>query len=271
MGDRARRPLLTLTTDFGTRDSYVAAMKGVVLSRVRDATIVDVTHDIPPQGVREAARTLLEAVRTFPPDTVHVAVIDPGVGSERRILCVASALGIFLAPDNGVLTRVLDAARRRDTAPEVFAVERPDLSLGDVSATFHGRDIFAPVAAHLLLGLAPCDLGPPVTDPVRLSLEVARRDDATGRIDGEVVHVDRFGNLVTNVSERLLPEHRSRLAIEVGSVRLEGMVASYAALARERPGALIESSGHLEIAVAGGSAAEILGLGVGARVVVLCR
>jgi S-adenosylmethionine hydrolase len=184
--------IITLTTDFGTRDSYVAEMKAVILTLARGACIVDVTHEVEPQNVVEGALALDAAVPFFPPGTVHVAVVDPGVGTARRGLVIDALGQAFVGPDNGLFTPIYDRGEWR-----AFELRAAEYWLPTVSRTFHGRDIFAPAAAHLALGVSADRFGPPVTDPVRLPWPEARA--VTGGIAGTVIHIDRFGNLVTSI------------------------------------------------------------------------
>ena len=254
-------PIITLTTDFGTRDSYVAEMKGVILSLVADARLVDITHDVEPQQVAEAALTLEAAAAAFPGGTIHLAVVDPGVGTDRRPIVVAAGGQLFVGPDNGLFTSVYVHVEWR-----AFELAAREYRRALVSRTFHGRDIFAPAAAHLALGVAPERFGPAVGDPVRLSWPEAR-EGADG-VGGTVIHVDRFGNLVTSIEA----EHVATvLADGQGAVRIAGrvlpLVGTYAELPADRPGALIGSRSRLEVAVRDGSAAERLGAGRGTAVV----
>jgi len=257
---------ITLLTDFGTVDGYVAAMKGVIAARAPNAIIDDASHDIPPGDVAAAAWTLSRYWRLYPPGTVHLVVVDPGVGSERRALAAEADGRLFVAPDNGVLTRVL--AEVGDTA--VVSIEAAELFRTPVSATFHGRDVFAPVAAELARRVAAgpaafrealTGLGPAVVDPVRLPLPEPYR--AADHLAGEVVHVDRFGNLITNVpGEWLAPGARARVAGGPAAP----LVRTYAEVAPGALAALVGSAGMLEISVRDGSAAERLGVGRGASV-----
>lgn len=253
--------VISLLTDFGTADAYAGVMHGVIAGIAPWVRVVDLTHEVAPQDVTGAAFLLDTAAPYFPPGTIHVCVVDPGVGSSRRILCVTTARATFLAPDNGLLTRVLD---REGAGAVVRSVENRALFLPEVSRTFHGRDVFAPVAARLATGLDPAEVGPVVHDPVRLPLPPDRRL-AAGRVVGEVVHVDRFGNLVTNLLTAGLG--RSVAAARVGGTDVPGPVSDTYA---ERPeGAVLlitGSTGHLEVSVRGGSARERLGVGRGAAV-----
>lgn len=272
------RPIITLTTDFGLADSYVGTMKGVILGINPDAAIVDVTHEVPPQDVRAGAYALDAAWDAFPPGTVHLAVVDPGVGTERLPIAACGPGATFVGPDNGTLSYVLAraGAPRPDAAPFVPAsVTLPDgwsaYHLTEraywrepVSSTFHGRDIFAPVAAHLSAGLAPSALGPRLTHVTAFAVPVAVESD--GRIEGCVQHVDRYGNLVTNIGEALLSAADGALTVGIGGREVTGLSTSFQG---EGPlVAVIGSGGWLEIAVPNGSAARELAAGIGDAVVV---
>lgn len=265
-------PAITLLTDFGLADAYAGAVKGVVLGINPRATLVDLTHDVPPQDVLQAAFLLSTAWRYFPAGTIHVAVVDPGVGTERRALLLEAHGHIFLAPDNGLLTFILPP---EDADAPPFQPYRARLLQGyrayaltnsrywrhPVSATFHGRDIFAPVAGHLTLAVSPQEFGEPVDTLVRLAIPVPHWQ--AGKLAGCVLHVDRFGNVVTNVPEAALAGCEN-VALEVGGTTLRGLAHTYA----EAKGlaALIGSHGYLEIALTNGSAAQALGVKVGDEV-----
>lgn len=253
-----RSGIVTLTTDFGLEDPYVGVMKGVMLGIAPSLRIVDLTHAVPPQDVLEANFALVGSYRWFPEGTVHVTVVDPGVGSGRRILCLRAHGSFFLAPDNGVLTGLLGEGGelREVKAEELFVGPR-------ISNTFHGRDIFAPVAARLALGLEPARLGPRVDDPVIFERpEMRRLPD--GSLVGAVIHVDRFGNLITNVRGddlEALPEERRRVTFlgrDIGRP-----VAAYAAVPAGEPLAIVDSYGFLEIAVNGGDARSHFNASIG--------
>ncbi|MCX7855393.1 MAG: SAM-dependent chlorinase/fluorinase [Anaerolineae bacterium] len=274
-------PVITLLTDFGTEDEYVGVMKGVILSIAPEVRLVDLSHQIPPQDVRRAAFLLCSAVPYFPPDTVHLAVVDPGVGTQRRPLAVRTPAGTFIGPDNGLFSWVLAEI------PEWTAVEirEPAYRLPRVSSTFHGRDIFAPAAAHLAAGLPLERLGPRVEDPVLLS--PPRLEICAGVLEGEVLYADRFGNLVTSIGrfrwdgDRLVLSPAFRPAsgeVTVGAAaarvvlagaELVGIRRTYGDVAVGEPLALVGSSGFLEIAVRQGSAAAVLGAVPGTPVAVL--
>jgi S-adenosylmethionine hydrolase len=253
--------IITLTTDFGLRDAYVAEMKGAILGIVRSAgravDFVDVTHEVARHDVTEGALALEAAAPWFPPSTVHVAVVDPGVGTARRGLALQAAGHVFIGPDNGLFTPFL--AEQGWAAFELHAAE---YRLASVSPTFHGRDVFAPAAAHVALGVEPRRLGPAVTDPVRLPWPEAR--DLAGAIAGAVVHVDRFGNLVTSIRAASIERLRA-MTVRIAGRPVE-VVTTYGELSPGRPGALIGSSGRLEIAVREGSAATLLRARRGTRV-----
>jgi S-adenosylmethionine hydrolase len=247
---------LTLLTDFGTADGYAAAMKGVVATICPDAVLEDASHDIPPGDIHAAAWALSRYWRLYPPGTVHIVVVDPGVGGERRALAVLADGRWLVAPDNGVLTRVLDEA----PAWTAVAIQERRFLRQPVSRTFHGRDVFAPAAAHLAAGVAMAELGPPVTDPVRLPLPAFSITPAA--VVGEVVHVDRFGNLVTNIPGSWAGSGPVRVgALDVGRLAL-----SYSDVAPGEALALVGSAGVLEVSVRDGSAAALLGVGRGAEV-----
>lgn len=244
-------PIITFTTDFGLRDPYVAEMKGVVLGIAGAGTpLVDVTHDVQRHDVAEAALALEAAAPFFPASTIHVAVVDPGVGTSRRGLVVASCGQLFVGPDNGLLTPFLGGDEW-----SAFEIASPEHRLAVVSRTFHGRDVFAPAAAYLAGGLAPAQLGPAVADPVRLAWAEMR--EVAGAIAGSVVHVDRFGNLVTSIHADSVTGLGTQTRLRV-SGRLLRMVGTYGDLDHGEVGALRGSSGRLEIAAREASAAALL-------------
>jgi S-adenosyl-L-methionine hydrolase (adenosine-forming) len=246
-------PLITLTTDFGDESPYVAAMKGALLWVNPAARLVDLTHAIPPQDVRYASYFLAAALPYFPPQTLHVVVVDPGVGSERAILYAEVAGQRVLAPDNGCLTALFTECGpptnlRRVRASRYF---RPE-----VSATFHGRDIFAPVAGHLSLGLDPAKLGPSVGDWVRL--ETPAPEITKDGICGEVAFVDHFGNLISNIPAEMVRDKPRCVRIGRRVIRQFAWVRTYA---EARPGELallVSSDGKMELAIAQGNAARRL-------------
>lgn len=256
------RPLMALLTDFGTADHYVGTMKGVALGICPDLTLVDITHEIPPHDVRVGARQLAASYRYFPAGTVFLVVVDPGVGSARRGLAVETAGYRFVAPDNGVLSAVLDesAARR------IIELTERKFARPTISRTFEGRDRFAPAAAWLARGAAITTLGRSVADPTRLTWPpVVERPDG---IDGEVELVDRFGNLITNLGRHMVERFLGAGAVDIAIAGhpVPRLVATYAEVGPGELCALFGSSDRLEVAVSGGNAAARLGCGVGSRV-----
>ena len=248
--------LITLTTDFGTRDPYVAAMKAVLIGACPAARVVDLSHDVPAYDWRGAAYVLGACHADFPRGSVHVVVVDPGVGSARRALCVVTARGWFVGPDNGCL----DDAVRDAGFRAAFRIAR---SPRPVSATFHGRDLFAPVAGRLAAGQDPRALLEPTDWRPRLRALSARR--RAGALVGQVVWVDRFGNLITTVRRADLPRARA-VTGHVGDQRVERLLRTYADARDTAPFFLWGSSGRLEVSVREGSAAERLGVGSGCAV-----
>ena len=250
-----RSGIITLLTDFGADGPYVAAMKGVILGRLPGARLVDISHAVPPQDVAHGGYVLAEVVTYFPAGTVHLAVVDPGVGTARRIVAVHGRNQWFVLPDNGLVAPSL-AGHTPDGA---WAVTNPALRLPEVSNTFHGRDVMAPAAAFLAGGGDPAELGPAVADLVRPAAPAPTRH-ADGGQAGVVVHVDPFGNLITN-----LPSPDPGMNVQLGDVVVP-RVRTYGDAAPGDLVALVGSSGRVEIAVVNGSAAVRLGLGRGARV-----
>jgi S-adenosylmethionine hydrolase len=260
------RPLIALLTDFGTRDHYVASMKGVILGICRSATLVDITHEIDPQDVHGAALELAACYAAFPRDTIFVVVVDPGVGSERRAIALRTTSHLFVGPDNGVLSTVADM----DPPQEAVVLQAPEYARPAISRTFEGRDRFAPAAAWLATGVPLVALGPPAGPLHRPRWPTPH--PIVGGVIGEVVRVDRFGNLITNLDRASIPGWGvEELVVRVDGTPVERVAATYADLPAGAAGALFSSSGHLEIAVNGGSAAERLEAGRGARVEVLAR
>jgi hypothetical protein len=257
-------PVITLTTDFGTRDPWVGVMKGVILGICPEARLVDLSHDIAPQDVLEGALCLEAAADFFPPGTIHLAVVDPDVGSSRRPLALRAAGQCYVGPDNGLFSLVI----ARAGAVEAVELTAREYRLPAVSRTFHGRDLFAPAAAHLASGVPLRRLGPAVTDPEKLVPPPARREG--GLIAGEVIGADRFGNLLTSVTEEDLAslEGPRGLVVEIGGIRVGALLSSYSDALSGGPGAIVGSTGRLEVFVREGSAQSTLALGRGAPVVV---
>lgn len=263
-------PLLTITTDFGTDDAYVAVMKGVILGIAPEARMVDVTHAVTPQDVMQGAWLLRQAVPYFPEGTIHLAVVDPGVGTDRRAIACRIAGHVFVGPDNGLFSLLLGADMLGpDTPDAVVALDQPRFwRAARPSATFHGRDVFAPVAGHLAAGRPLEEVGSPVGPDTLVRLQWVRpRADDRG-VQGWVVHVDRYGNAVTNIPAGLVEEHRAGRPARcyAGSTIMDGIERTYGSVAAGEPLVLAGSSGHLEVSVNGGHAADLLSLRRGTAV-----
>lgn len=251
--------IITLTTDFGTSDAYVGIMKGVILGINPDVQVVDLTHAIPPQDIHDAALSIHSAHRYFPEGTIHTIVVDPGVGSDRQAVICQTDRAFFVCPDNGILTYLLHEIENADgQSIKAVAIQNKAYYLPEVSNTFHGRDVFAPVAAHLSLDVPLANIGPPVTDIVQLPIPT--HQVAGNTIIGQIVKIDRFGNAITNLSESALAGIGSTYEIRVGSTRLTRLNRAYAESGIGKPLAIIGSFGVLEIAINGGSAETRLGL-----------
>src|SRR5262245_21477138 len=257
-------PIITLLTDFGTADAYVGIMKGVALGICPAARLVDLTHEVPPQAIRLGALVLRSAVDFFPPGTVHLAVVDPGVGTARTPVLVVTERGSLVGPDNGLLAPAAAALGVR----AVHRLAREQYFRHPVSDTFHGRDIFAPVAAHLAAGTAPASFGPAL--PALQPLALPEPRSAAGAVHGEVVYVDRFGNLVTNIPASALASFRHQsLSVRIAGMTISPLAPAYAAAAPGAPVALIGSWRTLEVAVRDGNAAERLQVGLATPVTVV--
>ena len=252
---------ITLTTDFGTSDHFVGTMKGVILGIAPRARIVDITHEIAPQDINEASFVIAQAWRYFPKGSIHLVVVDPGVGSARRpILCEAEGQ-FFIAPDNGVLSMIYDSSRHK-----VREISNQKLFSKNVSKTFHGRDVFAPAAAHLSKGLAPATFGKPIHDCLRNFLSkpsrLSRHDWA-----GVVLKTDRFGNLITNFHIGEFPDLMEHsMELRAGLERINRLARTYAETAIGELFAIVGSSGYIEVVVNQGSAAKKLGVTAGSPV-----
>jgi S-adenosylmethionine hydrolase len=254
--------IATLLTDFGLADHYVGVMKGVILSVDPGITLVDLGHEVPPGEVEGGAFALLASYPYFPRGTVHVAVVDPGVGTARRPIVAVAGGQLFVAPDNGLLGYVLE----REPGARVFHVTNERLFRQPVSTTFHGRDVFAPVGAALATGVPPESLGPEIADPVRLA-PLRPTPEADGTLRGRVLQVDRFGNCVTSFTAHDLGERADGgFCLHAGTAQIRELRRHFAGGRPGAPFAIWGSSGFLEIAVNGGSAAAVLGLGTGHEV-----
>jgi S-adenosyl-L-methionine hydrolase (adenosine-forming) len=260
------RPVIALLTDFGTRDHYSGAIKGVVLSICPDTTLVDISHDVPPHDVAAGALELAASFKYFPAGTIFLVVVDPGVGSSRRGIAADTGEYRFVAPDNGVLTAVLD----EQPAKRIVELSERKYARPTVSRTFEGRDRFAPAAAWLAKGIDLAALGRAARTIERLDLPQVHISGA--ELDGQVVRVDRFGNLVTNIDRRTFERVAGQaLDIRIGSFQVSQVVSTYADVPAGDVCALFGSTDHLEIAANGSSAAERLALGRGAPVQVVRR
>ena len=254
--------MITLLTDFGTADYFVGAVKGAILSVNPRAVIADITHEIPPQDIEAGAFTLLAAYKTFPAGTIHMAVVDPGVGSTRRPIVVNANEQFFVGPDNGIFSYICD----RESSHRTFHITAEKYFRPAPGSTFHGRDIFAPVAAALSNGVKPEELGREIDDEVRLdSLDPLIKND--GKVKARIIHIDRFGNCITNITRDLFQEwENARLLINGKKIR--EFRNFYGEASRIAPFAIWGSAGFLEISVNGGSAAKILRVKRGDKVVI---
>ena len=249
--------LITLTTDFGYKDPFAGIMKGVIFGIHPLARIVDLTHGVAPQDIRGAALALAYAAPYFPPATVHVAVVDPGVGTERRPILIEAEGNLFVGPNNGVLGLAVEGKK----IERVVELKNESYQLKPRSATFHGRDVFAPAAAYLSLGVPARDFGPEVENYARIQWPVVIRAD--GEVRGEIVYIDNFGNLITNVRERDLESlPREKLVISFADLTLRGLAANYAE-AKDGYAAVINSWGLLEISCFNGHADQRSGADIG--------
>ena len=274
--------LITITTDFGTRDGYVGTMKGVIAGIAPGVPCIDITQEIPPQDVRSAAYVLWTALPYFPPESIHVVVVDPGVGTARRPIAARTSWGTLVGPDNGVFSYVWEAA-----PPErIVELANPDYRTVAISSTFHGRDIFSPAGAHLARGVPLAEFGPEVTDPVRLPAPVLTVTDTT--IAGEVIYIDHFGNVITSIGRlvwegallSLDPAFGDAPAGIINAARVRVLVAgrdlgpvrhTYGEVSPGEPLALVGSEGLLELAVNRGHGAQALNLKIGDYVEISLR
>ena len=257
-------PVISLITDFGLKDEYVGVLKGVILSLTPNARIVDISHLIPPQDVRTASHLLARSWTFFPPGTVHMVIVDPGVGSPREILAIAADSHFFIGPDNGIFTPVLLSA----ASLSAYKIDSPDLYLDQVSSTFHGRDIMAPIAARLADGLDISVVGQPI--PRQDCVHSLQRPKSCpgDMFEGEVVHVDHFGNLCTNISKGEVENFASgkEVLIRVNHELMIPLYSAYTAQSKGKSLALFDSHGSLEIAVNQGSAERALQAAPGTKV-----
>jgi len=252
--------IITLTTDFGLRSGFAGVMQGVIYSLAPQVQIVDITHFISPQDIREGGYTLSRAVPFFPKGTIHVYVVDPGVGTMRRPLAARLGDHFFVGPDNGLLTLLVEDAERNRQQVEFIHLDRPQFWLPKISRTFHGRDIFSPVAAHLATGVLLQELGTPFSDPVRLELPRPQRTDAGWT--AHVTSVDTFGNLTTDLPISLLSDSNNVLFL-LGDSEVHGVADSYGQKQAGELVAVVDSEEFIELAIVNGNAAHTLGVKVG--------
>lgn len=258
----SKTPIISLTTDFGEVDGYVGIMRGVILNICPQATLTDLSHAIPPQDVQAAAFILYQSFDYYPAHTVHCVVVDPGVGSKRRGIAVRTDHGIFVGPDNGVFSLVLNTTQVN--VQEAVTLTNPAYQLAEVSRTFHGRDVFAPAAAHIAKGTPLSRLGPPAINLVRLAVgEPAKKESC------RVMHIDRFGNLILNITAKNI-DHPDHVAFVCGGVVIKTVRQTFADVAEGELLAYVGSTKqHLELAVRNGSAAQKLGAKVGDLIKIL--
>ena len=268
--------IITLTTDFGLTDAYVAAMKGVILSINPEAKLIDICHTIKSQNIPQAAFVLGAAYQFFPQKTIHLVVVDPGVGTKRRAIILRTPSADFVAPDNGVLSYVIQQSsakptedainqqqRKLESGIEAVAITKPQFWRSPVSPTFHGRDIFAPVAARLSLGFPLTDFGETIPSVMVLPLPQPYQAP-DGSLVGHILHIDSFGNLITNIKTANLPQTNLTVTIEVGNQHISGLSRTYGE--GEELLALIGSSGYLEVSLKGGNACAFLNAEAGDEV-----
>jgi S-adenosylmethionine hydrolase len=258
------KKIITLTTDFGTEDPYVAAMKGVILSINQDILLLDLSHSIPHYNILEGAFFLLNSTRYFPSGTIHVAVIDPGVGSPRRPVSVKTGGQFFVCPDNGLLTLLL----RDWPLEEAYIINNKNIIRSEVSETFHGRDIFAPAAAHLSKGLALKEMGESIDGLITLDIPEPYWSQGNDLM-GEIFHFDSFGNGVTNINRKHL-KNRKIQSVKVKSHTFSEIMPAYSSVPLYKSLVLWGSSDYLEVSINQGSAREKLELKSGEKVIVTC-
>jgi S-adenosylmethionine hydrolase len=261
------RPIITLLTDFGLRDSYVAEMKAVILSICPEVNIIDISHEVRKYDVRMGAYLLARASRYFPKGTIHVAIVDPGVGSERRAIIVESERAFYIGPDNGILIM----AAEMDGIKNVYQITNKKYMLQTISRTFHGRDIFSPTAAHLARGVPPSEFGPEIKDPIKPSYTKPKTTNKT--IEGEVIHIDDFGNIITNITTKNLQEigitEGETINVKIGEKTMKlKLCKSYAEVPQNQPLTIIGSGETLEISINQGNAANMLQVNIGGKIIV---
>jgi S-adenosylmethionine hydrolase len=253
--------VITLLTDFGIRDGYPGVMKGVIWRIAPDVQIADISHSIKPQDIMQGTLALARTASFFPSGTIHVAVVDPGVGTARRSIGLKLGDHFFIGPDNGLFTLVLERAEANQDEIQIIHLDKRNYWLPKISNVFHGRDIFAPCAAHLALGVALQEMGTIITDPIRLSIPQPKPIESGGWY-GQIIHIDHFGNLSTNLRAEQLKNEKD-VILDIKGEQIIGLVSTYG----ERPSgtliALLDSSGSLAISVVNGSAAHLLNAHLG--------
>ena len=251
--------IITLTSDFGTKDTYVGVMKGVILSINPSATIIDLTHEIPAQNVAVGAWQISKAYSYFPAGTIHLVVVDPGVGSDRRAVISQISDHIFVCPDNGLLSII----SKESPIGNSVMIENDSYFLSHISNTFHGRDIFAPVAAYLAAGIAMSEFGPSIERLHKINFSHIKFDNS--QIEGQIVWIDNFGNAVTNISQQSINQILPNLELQISFAhqKIFGLCSAYNQVKTGEAIAIIGSSGHLEISVNQGSAQQLYGLSIG--------
>lgn len=258
--------VITLTTDFGVQDHYVGVLKAVLISIAPDARLIDVSHQIPPQDIMAGAWVVRNTAMLYPPDSVHLVVVDPGVGTARKPVALRINDQYFVGPDNGIFSLIADSHNY-----QAVELTNPDYWLPNPSRTFHGRDVFAPVAAHLSRGVPLNDLGKPSEqlETYRWAVPISDKDG----IQGWIVHIDHFGNLISNIPEKMIREAAAvaDLKIYVGNTILEEIVDTFGDVEEGEPAAYIGSSGVLEVAINKGSARQMLGVEKGAQISIVVQ
>lgn len=257
-------PTIAITTDFGIKDGNVGVMKGVIWGICPEARIADISHTIGPQNILEASLILARSAPFFPPGTVQLVVVDPGVGTTRHPIAAQIGDWYFVGPDNGVITMWTDRAREEGLSLDFVILDKKEYWLPNVSHVFHGRDIFAPVAAHLAKGVPLESFGSPLADPVRLRLPQPRRTDDGW--EGEIIHIDHFGNAASNIREEHLLDARrdiNAIVVRLGSRQIEGLVRTFGERPEGEAIALIGSTGNLIVSIVNGSAEDTLATRVG--------
>ncbi|MEE2909180.1 MAG: SAM-dependent chlorinase/fluorinase [Candidatus Poribacteria bacterium] len=257
--------IITLTTDFGLTDTYVGEMKGVIFQINPQAQIIDITHNIPPQDLSSAAFQINNAYQYFPEGSIHIIVIDPSVGSQRRSIVCQTEKAIFVCPDNGICTKIFEQEKLTRT----IEITNPNFCLRQISRTFHGRDVFAPVAAHISCGVSLTDLGPEISDITRLSIPQPKITD--NEIIGKIIWIDNFGNAITNVSMETLKSTSfdTKCTIQIAGIEIDHLSSFYDESGIGSTLALVNSSGNIEIAVNQGSASSTLNIKVGEKILFL--